>query len=194
VDAAASLAWLIPQIQPYLKIKRPQADAILEFLRNRSQLGTKTALTDRDVDLLFVARLANQKSYNKGAFEHILYKGTPYTRQSFRELLLSNRNGSLYRVIEWTPQMDARVGTNIDRVVASQLGLKLAQVQRRREQLHRPPFGSLQAHWSKVLSLRAEGLTLRAIAKMVGISRSSVQRILDRDAGPKNTWELLDDG
>lgn len=142
LDQAHALRWLLPLLRPYLKIKWPQTDAMLRYLYSREKAGRGAAFTPAEVDAIFDCRITNQKSYNKGSFEHILYRGQPYTREQFQTLLLAGRDGSIYRVVPWTPAMDALVGTNIDRKVAATLGLKLAQVQRRRVELGRPPFGT----------------------------------------------------
>lgn len=141
VDANGALLWLLPQLVPWLRVKRTQALLACAFLSSRQSSPRGGAFTPEQVDMLFDLRLQNQKSYNKGSFEHVLYKKTPYTRDQFRALLLGGRDGSVYRVIQWTPDMDAVVGTDIDRRVALRLGLKLAQVQRRRKALGLPPFG-----------------------------------------------------
>lgn len=142
LDQAHVLRGLLPILRPYLKVKWPQADAMLRYLCSREDASKGAAFTETEVDAIFDCRLTNQKSYNKGVVEHVLYRKQPYTREQFRELLLAGRDGSIYRVVSWTPAMDALVGTDIDRKVAAILGLKLAQVQRRRVELGRPPFGT----------------------------------------------------
>lgn len=145
VDSAQSLNWLIPQIRPHLKIKTAQADAVLKFIQGReSRRGT--AFTPEEIAAVFDAKIANQKSYNKGTFEHIRFKGKTYDRQAFGELINETRDGSIYRTISWTSEMDSQVGTASDLAVAQRLGLKLAQVQRRRTQLGIPPFGLGREH------------------------------------------------
>lgn len=139
VDTARSLVWLIPQIRPYLKIKTSQADAVYGFIQSREN-KRGTAFTAEEVDAIFDAKIANQKSYNKGSFEHVVFKGKTFTREAFRELINETRDGSIYRVVQWTPKMDHQLGTAVDATIAQRLGLKLAQVQRRRTQLGIAPF------------------------------------------------------
>jgi hypothetical protein len=124
-------------------------------------------------------RLANQFPYDKQTVACVRYKKKMYTKEEFRTLLLSSRNSSNYRVVDWTSEMDAVVGTDIDSRVASKLGLKLGQVQRRRALLGKPhnrKMAALKA--TRILRLRAAGHTMTEIAETVGLSFSSVQRIL----------------
>ncbi len=140
LDCKDDIFNVVHQINPHLKIKAKQAEACLAYLRSRVGKRRGAAFTEEEVNLMFSLRLANQKSYNLGSTEHILYKKQPYNRAEFRNLLLEGRDGSIYHSVEWTSSMDALVGTSIDRVVARTLGLKLAQVQRRRDALGIPPF------------------------------------------------------
>jgi hypothetical protein len=173
------LIELLPKLRPYLRIKGPQADAALQFLNGRRQRGGP--FSEEDMEAAFNLRLANQKSYNKGAVEHVLYRKTPYTRDQFRELILEGRGSARYQVIEWTPEMDTHVGTDSDRRVAERLGLKMAQVQRRRTQLGRMPFGwVIPEVRTKIHQLRQKGMTLEQIATTTGVSPSSVQRVLSK--------------
>ncbi len=173
------LIELLPKLRSYLRIKGPQADAAFRFLSGRRQRGGP--FSEADIDAAFNLRLANQKSYNKGSVEHILYRKTPYTRDQFKHLVLEGRGSSRYQVIEWTSEMDAHVGADSDRRVAEQLGLKMAQVQRRRTQLGRMPFGWIVPETrAEIHQLRQKGETLEQIAATTGVSFSSVQRVLSR--------------
>lgn len=138
LDTNHNLTRLLPLIRPYLKIKTRQVDAAISFLQRRAERPPRSGFDTLDVDNLFDIRLANRKLYED--VERIAYRKALYTRDEFRKVLLEGRDGSAYRVVEWTPEMDALVGTNIDRVVAGKLGLKLAQVQRRRVGLGVPTF------------------------------------------------------
>lgn len=133
------LQRLLPAIRPYLKIKHRQVDAALLFIESRATRPARSAFNTDEVDLVFDIRLANRRSYEPGGV--VVYKKTAYDRAAFHRLLLEGRDGSIYHVVEWTPKMDALVGTDIDRKVGDQLGLKIAQVQRRRIELGRRPFG-----------------------------------------------------
>lgn len=137
LEGAQALMVLLPQLQPYLKVKWRQAEAVLTYLRSRAGKRPGAAFSEEEIDAIFSARLTNQKSYNKGNEEHILYRGQPYTRDAFRALLLTGRDGAIYHAVNWTPEMDALVGTRVDGEVARILGLKRAQVQRRRVALGR---------------------------------------------------------
>ncbi len=169
------LIELLPKLRPYLRIKEAQADAALQFLMGRKQRGGP--YTELDVSAAFNLRLTNQKSYNKGSVEHILYRKQPYTRDQFMGLIQEGRDGSIYRVTEWTSEMDALIGTDIDRRIAKSLNLKLAQVQRRRVDLGRPPFGWIDdTTKAEIRRLRKDGVTLKRIAAMLNVSFSFVQR------------------
>lgn len=186
LDQAHVLRWLLPILRPYLKVKWPQTEAVLRYLQSREGAGRGVAFTHAEIDAIFDCRLTNQKSYNKGVIEHILYRKQPYTREQFRELLLAGRDGSIYRVVSWTPAMDALVGTDIDRKVAVRLGLKLAHVQRRRVELGRPPFGAItEAKIQRVLKMRRARTKLKQIVAKTGVSLTSVERILQRASQAK---------
>lgn len=179
LEGASVLIELLERICPHLRVKRRQAEAALIFLRGRQQARRGSAFTNADVGAAFDLRLANQKSYNKGAAEHVLYRKQPYTREQFKAMLLAGRDGSIYHEVEWTLSMDALVGTDIDRKIAEQLGLKLAQVQRRRVELGLPFFGAITDEIrGKIRALRTSGWTQTAIAKELRIGMSSVQRAL----------------
>lgn len=174
-----ALLQLLPVLRPYLKIRTAQVDAALAFLRNRASRPVRSAFTEIEVDHIFAVRLANQFPYDKQTVACVRYKKKMYTKEEFRTLLLSSRNSSNYRVVDWTSEMDAVVGTDIDSRVASKLGLKLGQVQRRRALLGKPhnrKMAALKA--TRILRLRAAGHTMTEIAETVGLSFSSVQRIL----------------
>lgn len=75
--------------------------------------------------------------------------------------------------------MDKEIGTDIDLKVANKLGLKLAQVQRRREDLGVSPFYRItEDQKTSVRTLHEQGLSLKAVSARTGISYSSVQRFL----------------
>jgi len=178
LDQKGVLVQLLPMLRPYLKVKCAQTDAVLRFLRSRKGKPWGSPFTEEEVDLAFQARLANQKSYNKGSTEHVTYKGQHYTKDEFRDLLLAGRDGSIYRMIQWTPDMDALLGTDIDRVVAHQLGLKIAQVQKRRDSLGIAPCHSIRDKVPQIIALRSQGFVMTKIAVEVGVSFSSVERVL----------------
>lgn len=179
LDCKEDLAVLLPQLLPYLRIKKDQAEAATKFLRVRAQNRRGGPFTEAQIDCLFELRLSNQKSYNKGSQEHIRYKGQTFTRAQFREFLLNGRDGSIYRSVVWTPEMDALVASDTDVKVAAQLGLKLGQVRSRRVALGRssPHFVSLDEA-QRIRLLRLQGLTQGEIAAEMGLGRSSVCRIL----------------
>jgi hypothetical protein len=181
LDAGNAIRDLLPRLRPYLKIKAKQADAAITYLESRALRLPRSAFNETEINLFFDIRLANQRAYNSTVDEaRITYKKIAYNRANFRELILRDRTGSVYRVVEWTPEMDALVGTDIDRKIAERLGLKLAQVQRRREHLGRVPFGWVAP--AKRLEIqrlrREEHMTMIQIAQATGVSFSSVQRAL----------------
>jgi hypothetical protein len=179
LDAQQAIAELLPQLLPYLKIKTPHATAASAYLKSRMGRLNRAAFNTEEINLFFEVRLASLANQRHASGEVITYRKQEYNRDAFERLILENRIGSSYRVVEWTPEMEALVGTDIDRKVAEHLGLKLAQVQRRREQLGRPPFGSIpHATKATALQLRAQGQTIRAIADSLNLSYSAIQRLL----------------
>jgi hypothetical protein len=142
LDSKTDIFNLLVELLPYLQIKKPQALLALEFIRMRQGTPRNSAFKPEELDILFEMRVLNQKRYDKAGAPYILYRGVPYTKQQFNSLLLSSRNGPHYRTVQWTPAMDAKLGTTVDRIVAKDLGLKLAQVQRRRTALRIPAIGS----------------------------------------------------
>lgn len=138
LDAQTDISRLLPILLPFLKIKKDRARLALRYLSSRQGSRRNAPFTAAQLDMLFDVRHANQKRYSAGGMEHILYKKVPYTRAQFKKLLFQSRNGGHYRSVEWSSKMDKLLGAAIDRVVAVKLGLKLAQVQRRRTQLGIP--------------------------------------------------------
>jgi hypothetical protein len=127
------LLTLLQHIRPYLHIKHAQADLAITYLQSRRQTrqaqpARLLGYTPEELVLLFQLRLLNQKASKT----HFIYKKKHYTLKQFTALVLHNRNGSLYHVVAWTPEMDALLGTDSDHAIATRLGLKLAAVQRRR--------------------------------------------------------------
>lgn len=95
---------LLARLLPHLIVKRRQAEAAMTFLQGRRRARVGSPFTDTDADAAFALRLANQKSYNKGASEHVLYRKQPYTRAQFKELLCAGRDGMLYQPRRMDPR------------------------------------------------------------------------------------------
>ena len=179
LDANYTLFTFLPLLIPHLVVKKRQAEIAMLYLESRKNADRGTCYTEAEIDLLFELRLLNQKPYNKGRTEHIIYKKVPYTRSQFWKLVCSGRDGAVYRVVNWTKDMDVLVGTASDRSVATKLGLKMSQVQRRRVQLGRPPSYYVPLSTKKkVIELRRGGVKLKEIISALNISKTSVQRIL----------------
>lgn len=178
LDTNAYLVQLLPQILGHLKVKKRQAELTMIYLNSRS--GKYRGNYSRaESDILFNLRHANLKDYDLLGSPTIRYRGRNYNKDEFSNLFFERRDESGNQYVEWTTEMDSILGTDIDSNIAGRLGLKLASVQRRRTNLRVPPYGSLLNKKSMVIQLRSEGLTLKNISSKVGISKSSVVRILD---------------
>jgi len=185
LDAQKDIAVLLPQLQPYLKIKRPHVDAAMSYLHSRLSRARRAASSEHEIDLFFnirLASLANQRAVGPwDGIERITYCKKAYTREGFKRLILEGREDSNYHVVEWTPEMDAQVGTDADRRIAERLGLKMAQVQRRRTHLGRMPFGWIDSmKRAEIHRLHQARQPWKQIATAVGVSLSSLQRVLSK--------------
>lgn len=132
VTAMQPIESMLLQLRPYMRVKTHQADLALAFLRSRQRRTGRAGYNAMEIELLFELRIANAHSSKSRVF---YFRGVPYSLERFRELVLAGRHNENYNVVEWTEEMDALLGTDSDRVVAEQLGLKLAAVQRRRYKL-----------------------------------------------------------
>jgi len=178
LEANANLVTLLPRMIPYLKVKKERAILSMRFLELRSNRDRR-AYTEEDVTILFNIRQANLRDYDLHGTPTLRYMGKSYTKDEFIELFFRDRDGSIYRHVDWTPEMDSVIGTDTDLNVAKLLGLKISMVQKRRVHLGIPSSMDLRPKKERVLQLRSEGLTLKEISSKIGISKSSVARVLD---------------
>jgi len=147
VSSMRPMESMLTQLSPYLRVKARQAELALAFLRSRLARTARTnraEYSEEEIRLLFDLRIANAHYSKSKVFR---FKNVSYTLPQFRELVLAGRHNERCHVVEWTEEMDARLGTDSDREVAGQLGLKLAAVQRRRYKLKIRPAKATR--WSE---------------------------------------------
>jgi len=131
-----ALEVILPKLLPHLKIKKAQALAAMKFLQMRSRRTAHSPFVAAEISMLFDVRISNQRPYDRGRdTTQIAYKGEYYSREAFIELMLADRKESIYRSVSWTKRMESALGKDTDLAVSKKLGLKLAQVQRRRTAL-----------------------------------------------------------
>jgi hypothetical protein len=177
LDTNSYLVQLLPQLLEHLKIKRRQAELALGYLGSRE--GKYRGKYSRfEVDTLFNLRHSNLKDYDLLGSPTIRYKGSDYDTNRFAELFFERRDESGQQFVEWTPEMDALVGTEIDIKVAKLLGVKLSAVQRRRTSLGVRPFSRMRLKAKEIFNLRSKGKTAQEISEIVGLHRSAVQKVL----------------
>lgn len=130
VTGSRHLLPLLQQLEPYLIVKKERAQCAIKFFLLRRHRPKGAHFSDEELYLLFRVRSMNSPN---GAFRR---GGRELSLDAFIALVRATRSGR--RVIEWTPEMDAKLGTAYDRSVARLLGLKLHQVQARRTTLGIP--------------------------------------------------------
>jgi hypothetical protein len=178
LDTNSYLVQLLPQLLEHLKIKSRQAKLALGYLGSRE--GKYRGNYSRsEVDALFNLRHSNLKDYDLLGSPTIRYKGSDYNIDGFSDLFFERRDESGNQYVEWTAEMNALLGTEIDIKVAKLLGIKLAAVQKRRTELGIRPFSSMRSKSSEILRLRSTGKTLKDIATLVGLSKTSIQKVVE---------------
>ena len=178
LDTNSYLVQLLPQLLEQLKIKKRQAELALGYLTSRS--GKHRGDYSRsEVDTLFNLRHSNLKDYDLLGSPTIRYKDNDYDTNRFAELFFERRDESGNQYVEWTSEMDSILGTDIDIRVAKLLGIKLSTVQKRRTELGVRPFSNMRSKSSEILRLRSTGETMKSIATLVGLSKTSVQKVIE---------------
>jgi hypothetical protein len=139
VDGHQEMLPLLLQLRPYLRIKSTQVTAAVSFLRSRARRPFRSPYSPAELGALFDIRAANRKAYEQR--DVIIIRKKKYTRAEFLAFVLEGYYKKAERqMVEWTPKMDALLGTDSDGRLAARLGLKLAQVQRRRAGLGLPAW------------------------------------------------------
>jgi hypothetical protein len=178
LDTNLYLVQLLPQLLEHLKVKRRQAELALGYLESRE--GKYRGNYSRsEVDTLFNLRHSNLKDYDLLGSPTIRYRGNNYDTNGFANLFFERRYESGNQYIEWTTEMDALVGTDIDIRIAKRLGVNLSAVQGRRTTLGIRPFSKMRSLSAEVLRLKSTNRTQREIATLVGLSRTSVNKIVN---------------
>lgn len=177
LDTNLYLMQLLPQLLGHLKVKKRQAELALEYLGLREG-KYRGRYSRHEVDTLFNLRHSNLKDYDLVGSPTIRYQGRNYDPNGFADLFFERRDESGQQFVEWTTEMDALVGTEIDIKVAKILGVKLSAVQKRRTLLGVRPFSRMRLRSKEVLHLRSEGKKIQEISKLVGLHKSTVQKIL----------------
>lgn len=136
IQARDQIFCLLEQLYPFFKIKQDQAGLMLTILRSRLSKTPRSPFDETELDLFYWLRLLTQHQKTGS----LSFKGQSYSLKEFKELILGGRDDR-YVVVQWTAEMDSLLGTKSDRAVAQHLGLKLAQVQRRRMLLGKFPAG-----------------------------------------------------
>jgi hypothetical protein len=129
------LLRILPQLEPYIRIKKGQVRLALEYLRSRARRSPRCAFSEREVEVAFLLRRENQKPYSK----KVTYRGEGMTLAQFKKRILEGRGGTTYNVVEWTPSMDRLLGSAADGAVAVKLRISRSAVRERRFKLGIPP-------------------------------------------------------
>ena len=78
--------------------------------------------------------------------------------------------------VTWTPEMDALLGTDYDKVIGEKLGLHYMRVYNRRVQLGIPPISRFAARWKDPEFIKQLGTCTDAeIAQKMGVSRERIR-------------------
>lgn len=136
IQSREQILHLLEQLYPFLRIKQDQAGLMMTILRSRLSKQPRSPFDETELEHFYWLRLLTQHKKTGS----LTFKGQAYSLEDFKELILGGRDDR-YVVVQWSTQMDRLLGTKPDSAIAKQLGLKIAQVQRRRSFLGKPPAG-----------------------------------------------------